>query len=100
MLFIIARPESAHIARNTFAVFMEPNFDVTMELPEGKAESDAAVDRFKKGMNFGDFSKVPNICAALRDNVSTYYFALPLTLWLLLAYTSVQVTIAGYYAKN
>ena len=37
---------------------MEPNFDVVMALPEGKTEQDAAVERFKKGMNFGDFSKV------------------------------------------
>lgn len=46
------------MARNTFAVFMEPNFDVVMDLPEGKTEHDSAVDRFKKGMTFGDFSKV------------------------------------------
>ncbi len=29
-------PESASICRNTFALFMEPNFDVKMDLPPGR----------------------------------------------------------------
>jgi len=37
---------------------MEPNFDVPMELPPGKTLKDAACERYKPGMTFGEFSKV------------------------------------------
>jgi len=54
----IKYPDSEHVCRNTFAVFMEPNFDVPMTIPAGRTVKDAACERFKEGMTFGEFSKV------------------------------------------
>jgi len=54
----IKHPDSIGISRETFAVFMQPNFDKVMKVPEGKILSECGVDRFKEGMNFGEFGKV------------------------------------------
>ncbi len=39
-------PESKDIVRDTFAVFMQPNFDVVMQLPRGKTETVPRESRF------------------------------------------------------
>eukprot|EP01088_Endostelium_zonatum_P016378 TRINITY_DN4402_c0_g1_i1.p1 TRINITY_DN4402_c0_g1~~TRINITY_DN4402_c0_g1_i1.p1 ORF type:complete len:387 (+),score=78.07 TRINITY_DN4402_c0_g1_i1:159-1319(+) len=52
----IRYPESIGISRETFAVFMQPNFDKVMKVPGADTKS-CAVERFSEGMNFGEFSK-------------------------------------------
>jgi len=54
----IVYPQSKDVNRNTFAVFMEPNFDVILTPPEGKTIADTAVARYTHPMNFGEFSKI------------------------------------------
>jgi len=53
----IAYPTSIGVVRDSFAVFMQPNFDKLICVPKGDAKA-SAVERFREGMNFGDFSKV------------------------------------------
>jgi len=50
-------PESAKLSRETFAIFMQPNFDYKLAPPEGIKAQDVAVGQFKEGMTFGDFGK-------------------------------------------
>jgi len=48
---------AAGVARNTFALFMQPNWDARMDAPRG-AEGDAlGVAQHRAGMTFGDFSE-------------------------------------------
>jgi isopenicillin N synthase-like dioxygenase len=62
---------SAGVTRETFAVFMEPNFDQPMDIPKGRSPEDAqtqrAAERLPKGvtplasrwqvgMDFGSFT--------------------------------------------
>jgi len=51
-------PESQFVARDTFAVFMQPNPDFILKPPIGIKVSDVAVGQFKEGMNFSTFGKV------------------------------------------
>ncbi len=44
---------AAGVARNTFAVFMQPNFDAPMDAPPG---ADVGVRAWRPGMDFGDFA--------------------------------------------
>ena len=47
---------AAGIARNAFAVFMQPNWDAAMDAPGG-AEGDAlGVPQHRSGMTFGEFA--------------------------------------------
>ena len=47
---------AAGIARNAFAVFMQPNWDAAMDAP-GDAEGDAlGIPQHRKGMTFGQFA--------------------------------------------
>jgi len=50
-------PDSAFIARDTFAVFMQPNVDFTLSPPDGIPASDVSVGQFKQGMDFGAFGR-------------------------------------------
>jgi len=50
-------PHSAHVARDTFAVFMQPNFDHVILPPEGIDVNSVAVGQYKEGMDFGAFGK-------------------------------------------
>jgi len=48
-------PDSIRICRSTFAVFMQPNFDFTLNTPIGVKGKDTGAEFFEDGMNFGDF---------------------------------------------
>ena len=59
---------SGGVSRNTFALFMEPNNDVVLKVPQGAGEKDVFVvdksgrvppmlNRFSNGCTFGDFEK-------------------------------------------
>jgi len=50
-------PESQFLSRETFAVFMQPNFDYQLNPPQGVKHEDVAVGQFKPGQTFGDFGK-------------------------------------------
>jgi len=50
-------PESLTMVRDTFAVFMQPNYDFVLEPPSGVDPSSVAVGQYKKGMDFGEFGK-------------------------------------------
>ncbi|XP_004348108.2 hypothetical protein CAOG_04283 [Capsaspora owczarzaki ATCC 30864] len=45
------------ISRNTFAVFMQPHWDETLDAPAGATVEDVAVPQWKAGMTFGEFLK-------------------------------------------
>jgi isopenicillin N synthase-like dioxygenase len=53
----LAWPHSRNISRSTFAVFMQPDTDMTMGSPHGTAEVDLRVGAFQPGMTFGEFSQ-------------------------------------------
>ena len=45
------------IARNTFAVFMQPHFEAPMDAPPGKLTgADVGIAHWRPGQSFGDFS--------------------------------------------
>jgi hypothetical protein len=59
-----------NVTRESFAVFMEPEYHGALDLPEGKSVSDVQdasivlprsvktlASRWKPGMNFGEFSE-------------------------------------------
>jgi isopenicillin N synthase-like dioxygenase len=50
-------PESQFLSRETFAVFMQPNFDYLLAPPSQVKIEDVAVGQFKDGMTFGEFGK-------------------------------------------
>lgn len=50
-------PQSVGVSRSTFAVFMQPNTDVLLEIPEGRKLKDVRVGQYQPGMTFADFSK-------------------------------------------
>jgi len=50
-------PESQHLSRETFAVFMQPNFDYSLNPPKDVRHEDVAVGQYKPGMAFGEFGK-------------------------------------------
>ena len=45
---------AAGVARNSFAIFMQPRWDEPMDLPEGVTTSD--VGQWREGANFGEFT--------------------------------------------
>ena len=45
---------AAGIARNSFAIFMQPRWDEPMDLPDGVTGSDVA--QWQEGLNFGEFT--------------------------------------------
>eukprot|EP01130_Rhizamoeba_saxonica_P003202 TRINITY_DN136_c0_g1_i1.p1 TRINITY_DN136_c0_g1~~TRINITY_DN136_c0_g1_i1.p1 ORF type:complete len:365 (-),score=71.21 TRINITY_DN136_c0_g1_i1:21-1076(-) len=47
-------PESKVTSRSTFAVFMQPNFDINLVSPDGMETN---VGQYKEGQNFGEFGK-------------------------------------------
>jgi isopenicillin N synthase-like dioxygenase len=62
--------QSQGVTRESFALFMEPEFDGRMDLPQGKSVEDVQdaslilpnsvrtlASRWKQGMTFGEFSK-------------------------------------------
>eukprot|EP01090_Pellita_catalonica_P015373 TRINITY_DN415_c0_g1_i5.p1 TRINITY_DN415_c0_g1~~TRINITY_DN415_c0_g1_i5.p1 ORF type:complete len:269 (+),score=54.58 TRINITY_DN415_c0_g1_i5:52-858(+) len=53
----IKYPESKGVSRETFAVFMQPDSEKVLVIPEGRSEKDCAIigNRYTKGMNFGEF---------------------------------------------
>jgi len=53
----IAHPASVNVGRGTFAVFMQPNIDVLLEVPAGIKVEDVQVGQYKAGMTFADFAK-------------------------------------------
>jgi len=50
-------PESQFLSRETFATFMQPNWDYKLNVPEGVKADDMAVGQYKDGMTFGEFGK-------------------------------------------
>jgi len=50
-------PESKNVARDSFAVFMQPNFDFVLKPPVGISPSEVAVGQYNEEMNFGQFGK-------------------------------------------
>lgn len=50
-------PDSKVIGRSTFAVFMQPKNDFTMEIPKGRGIADVHTGQFRIGQTFADFSK-------------------------------------------
>uniref|UniRef100_A0A6B2L8N5 Non-haem dioxygenase N-terminal domain-containing protein n=1 Tax=Arcella intermedia TaxID=1963864 RepID=A0A6B2L8N5_9EUKA len=50
-------PDSAYYSRETFAVFMQPNFDQLLSPPSGVSVDQVAVGQYKEGMDFGKFGK-------------------------------------------
>jgi len=50
-------PHCAHVARDTFAVFMQPDSEHQLVIPEGFSQDQVAVGQFKIGHNFGAFGK-------------------------------------------
>ena len=50
-------PESKTIGRSTFAVFMQPDNNVVMRLPEGSDESKVEVGQYTRDMTFAEFNK-------------------------------------------
>eukprot|EP00898_Chlorokybus_atmophyticus_P004054 jgi/Chlat1/464/Chrsp103S01080 len=60
-----ARGECAHlIGRNTFAVFMQPQWDELLDVPDGMSVGDTGVGQWTPGMTFGEFA---------RRTVAAYY---------------------------
>jgi len=53
----VAYPLSTTVCRDTFAVFMQPNFDFMLNPPQGIAPDAVAVGQYKSGMDFGEFGK-------------------------------------------
>jgi len=53
----VSYPLSAKVCRDTFAVFMQPNFDFVLNPPEGVSVDSVAVGQYKAGMDFGEFGK-------------------------------------------
>ncbi|GFH32487.1 DIOX_N domain-containing protein, partial [Haematococcus lacustris] len=49
-------PGTADLARNTFAVFMQPDVAVPMDTPEGVTDEQVAVGQWRRGQTFGEFS--------------------------------------------
>lgn len=45
------------LSRNTFALFMQPNWDEPIDLPPGVSQNEVGVERWEPGMDFGKFSK-------------------------------------------
>jgi isopenicillin N synthase-like dioxygenase len=52
-------PHSSHVCRDTFAVFMQPDSEHMLAIPEGISEplEKVAVGQYKEGQNFGEFGK-------------------------------------------
>jgi len=50
-------PDSQRLSRETFTIFMQPNFDYKLAAPDGMTIADTAVGQFKNGMTFGEFGK-------------------------------------------
>jgi len=48
-------PESQFTGRATFAVFMQPDNDFELKIPEGRDVKQAAVGQYKAGQTFADF---------------------------------------------
>jgi hypothetical protein len=55
---------SVGVSRNTLAVFLQPDLDYVMELPEGATPPGDAVSRWQPGIAFGEFCK---------STLKTYY---------------------------
>jgi len=53
----LSYPQSRNISRTTFAVFMQPNFDSILNLPNQVSTDEAGAEFYKEGMNFGDFGQ-------------------------------------------
>lgn len=51
-------PAAAGIARNTFAVFLQPQWDAPMDAPPDLNADDTGMQQFKPGMLFGEFASV------------------------------------------
>jgi len=52
-----AWPASKDYGRSSFAIFMQPDNDFLMKLPEGTDIKKVAVPQYKQGMTFADFHK-------------------------------------------
>jgi len=52
-----AGKECVGIGRNTFVAFMQPNYDASMEPPEGTKVEEIGNDVWKPGMDFHEFTK-------------------------------------------
>jgi isopenicillin N synthase-like dioxygenase len=50
-------PHSSYLVRDSFALFMQPNPDHLLTIPQGTPLSSISVGQFKEGMNFGAFGK-------------------------------------------
>lgn len=49
-------PGAAGVARNTFAVFMQPNWDAVLHAPPAATKADVDVDEWTRGQTFADFT--------------------------------------------
>eukprot|EP00003_Mantamonas_plastica_P025313 TRINITY_DN492_c0_g1_i1.p1 TRINITY_DN492_c0_g1~~TRINITY_DN492_c0_g1_i1.p1 ORF type:complete len:258 (-),score=85.18 TRINITY_DN492_c0_g1_i1:20-793(-) len=49
-------PKASGVSRNTFPVFMEPNYDDDMALPKGDSAEGFVCGQWKEGMTFAEFS--------------------------------------------
>jgi isopenicillin N synthase-like dioxygenase len=50
-------PESQFLSRETFAIFMQPNYDYALNPPKDVRPEDVSVGQYKPGMTFGEFGK-------------------------------------------
>jgi len=53
----LSYPLSTKVCRDTFAVFMQPNFDFVLKPPEGVSVESVSVGQYNLGMDFGEFGK-------------------------------------------
>lgn len=55
---VAPRMELCHgVTRNTFAVFMQPKWDIRMDIPSGVDPKEVGVGQWKRGQTFGEFTK-------------------------------------------
>ncbi|KAK9827980.1 hypothetical protein WJX81_004585 [Elliptochloris bilobata] len=51
-------PSAAGVARNAFAVFMQPRWDEPLEAPAGAAAEQVGIPRWRPGLTFGEFAEL------------------------------------------